>query len=638
MGVAHADQVVVGVTGRAPVSWPWRVGVVPGQAECFQYRAAVDALDESVAGGGTVVLCQVLTGTGGVGKTQLAARYARAAWQGGSVDLLVWVTAGSRAAVLAAYAQAGVEVAGADPGDPEQAAGRFLTWLETTGRRWLVVLDDLADPADVRGLWPPASARGRVLVTTRRRDAVLTGQGRRLVEVGLFTPTEAAGYLTAKLAAHHRTDQPDQIAGLAADLGYLPLALAQAAAYLIDLSLDCAGYRGRLDDRRRGLPDLVPDDSGLPDDHRATLAATWSLSVEQAGRLRPVGLARPMLELASMLDPNGIPEAVLTGPPALAYLTEYRTTGTGADGDTSGDRDRGVGAGADGGDAGDALRCLHRLSLAELDPGAPHRAVRVHNLIQRATRESLPESRRGPLARAAAAALLAAWPEIERDTALAQALRSSTSTLAGHAGAELWQPGGHRVLFRAGDSLGEAGLVKAAITYWQDLHATALRYLGPDHPETLITRHNLARWRGAAGDPAGAVAAYEELLADYQRVLGPDHPNTLITRHNLVYWRGEAGDSGWGGGRLRGAADRPAAGAGSRSPRNPDHPRQPRLLAGGGGRSGWGGGRLRGAARRLSAGAGPRPPRNPDHPSQPRLLAGARGGFRLGRWAPSRSC
>jgi hypothetical protein len=39
----------------------------------------------------------------------------------------------------------------------------------------------------------------------------------------------------------------------------------------------------------------------------------------------------------------------------------------------------------------------------------------VHNLIQRASRESLPAGRRGLLARAAADAVLAAWPEIDRD-------------------------------------------------------------------------------------------------------------------------------------------------------------------------------------------------------------------------------
>ncbi|HZM77933.1 MAG TPA: tetratricopeptide repeat protein [Candidatus Limnocylindrales bacterium] len=61
--------------------------------------------------------------------------------------------------------------------------------------------------------------------------------------------------------------------------------------------------------------------------------------------------------------------------------------------------------------------------------------------------------------------------------------------------------------------------------------------LGADHPDTLTTRHNLARWRGQAGDPAGAAAAFAELLHDRLRVLGADHPHTLTTRHNLARWR-----------------------------------------------------------------------------------------------------
>jgi len=34
----------------------------------------------------------------------------------------------------------------------------------------------------------------------------------------------------------------------------------------------------------------------------------------------------------------------------------------------------------------------------------------------------------------------------------------------------------------------------------------------------------------------------QELLTDLLRVLGPDHPDTLTTRSNLAYWRGQAGD------------------------------------------------------------------------------------------------
>ncbi|MDX6346700.1 MAG: hypothetical protein QOF84_1490 [Streptomyces sp.] len=84
------------------------------------------------------------------------------------------------------------------------------------------MLDDVTDPADLHGLWPAASPYGRTLVTTRRRDAALTGDGRRMIEVGLFTPGEATAYLTAALAARDRTEPDDQLAALALKLGYLP--------------------------------------------------------------------------------------------------------------------------------------------------------------------------------------------------------------------------------------------------------------------------------------------------------------------------------------------------------------------------------------------------------------------------------
>ncbi|GHF46074.1 hypothetical protein GCM10010359_55670 [Streptomyces morookaense] len=42
---------------------------------------------------------------------------------------------------------------------------------------------------------------------------------------------------------------------------------------------------------------------------------------------------------------------------------------------------------------------------------------------------------------------------------------------------------------------------------------------------------------------SGAATALAELLDDRVRVLGPDHPDTLNTRHNLARWRGKAGDS-----------------------------------------------------------------------------------------------
>ncbi|GCB52010.1 FxSxx-COOH system tetratricopeptide repeat protein [Streptomyces sp. NL15-2K] len=506
--------------------------MLPPRAQSFQHRAEVDQLRAAVDSGGTAVLSQVLTGTGGVGKTQLAADYARTAWDSGGVDVLVWISASSRSAIMAGYAQAGVEVLAVDPSDPEQAARAFLAWLEPKAGqkpcRWLVVLDDVADPADMRGWWPPTSPRGRVLVTTRRREAALTGAGRRLVTVGLFTPQDAAAYFTAVLAAHERHEPTDQINSLAADLGHLPLALAQAAAYIIDTNITCARYRRLLADRLRKLADLLPEPSALPDDQAVTVAATWSLSIEHADRLRPAGLARPMLQLAAMLDPNGIPSDVLTSRPALAHLTRHRTL----------DTQQPIPATTE--DAAGALHALHRLSLVTYAPGQP---VQVHGLVQRSVREQLPPELLARTVRAAADALLQAWPQTDRDFATGQRFRANTEALRSHDEHLLWSDHDvHEVLLRLGRSLGRAGLYQASTDHYRQLAATSAQRYGAGYPRTLACRGSSLAFLKVTASPAEAVAAYTELAADCARLVGPDDPTTLDARGELAAARGSGGD------------------------------------------------------------------------------------------------
>ncbi|WP_063762360.1 tetratricopeptide repeat protein [Streptomyces sp. NRRL F-5123] len=518
------------------VTWPHVVGVIPPRAGAFQDRAERARLREAVSGGGTAVLCQVLSGMGGVGKTQLAADLAEELLREEGVDLLVWLSAGSRTAIVAGLAQAGAEVCGADPGDPEQATRAFLAWLRAGPRRWLVVLDDVADPADLKGLWPPAVGHGRTVVTTRRRDAALAGGGRRVVQVGTFTPEEAATYLASALEEAGRAEPAAELSALAEDLGCLPLALSQAVAYVVDAGIPVAKYRDLLARRVRTLEEVTPD--VLPDDQPHTMAAAWELSVERADALRPYGLARPMLELASFLAPGGIPVSVLTSEPAREYLTALGRVAT-----------DGPQVTAD--DAAGALRALHRLSL--LTAPEPNEeegggTVRVHQIVQRATRDTLPSRYYGAVARGAASALVAAWPLVTRDTALTQALRACAAALIsctdGSFGKSpcLYQPDAHLLLFRTGISLGDSGQVAAAVVHFQNLAAATSRYLGHDHHDTLNARDVLAHWQGEAGDPAAAATAYAELLDDVVRVLGPDHPSTLRVRNNLAHWQGEAGD------------------------------------------------------------------------------------------------
>lgn len=185
-----------------PRPWPHRVGHVPPRAQSHLHRVQADRLRRVVAGDGAALMTQaVLTGTGGVGKTQIAADHARTAWDAGELDALVWITANNRDSIVNGLAQAGVELCRADPEDAGQAAAAFLAWLAPAPSstppasasapipasapapapapaprcRWMIVLDDVADPHDMRGLWPPASPCGRTLITTRRRDAALAG-------------------------------------------------------------------------------------------------------------------------------------------------------------------------------------------------------------------------------------------------------------------------------------------------------------------------------------------------------------------------------------------------------------------------------------------------------------------------------
>ncbi|MGW2553107.1 tetratricopeptide repeat protein, partial [Streptomyces sp. NPDC001635] len=59
------------------------------------------------------------------------------------------------------------------------------------------------------------------------------------------------------------------------------------------------------------------------------------------------------------------------------------------------------------------------------------------------------------------------------------------------------------------------------------------RILGPDHPDTLTTRNNLAHGLLGMGEYAQAVDLHRQTLEDLTRILGPDHPHTLTSRNNL---------------------------------------------------------------------------------------------------------
>ena len=60
------------------------------------------------------------------------------------------------------------------------------------------------------------------------------------------------------------------------------------------------------------------------------------------------------------------------------------------------------------------------------------------------------------------------------------------------------------------------------------------RRLGPDHPDTLTSRNNLALAYADAGRLDEAILLHEKSLEARERVLGPEHPDSLASRNNLA--------------------------------------------------------------------------------------------------------
>jgi tetratricopeptide (TPR) repeat protein len=518
-GGAQISRPAEPATGTGPA--PGRVsavrsGAVPALADGFTTRPETAPGLAVLVPGSAVALVSGAAGqpgerVGSCGKTQLAVFFAEALWRSGQVELLAWVDASSRASALSGYVEAAAAVGIEPVGPAEGVAARFTGWLAETARPWLVVLDDLRDPAGLDGLWPRGPV-GRVLITTPDEGTVSGGPGEsgvQVLPVGAFSTREALNYLMGRLAG-----DPDQRHGaidLAIALGGDPCALTHASAVLATTTQSCRDYRRHYADKCARL--AARQANGEPP---AAPAVTWLLSAERAEQLSPGGATALLLALAALLDGQAVPGPVFTTPAASKFLAD-----TGA-------------AGVDADRAWQAVRALERTGLLTIDPSATPPVVRISRLVAVLVRAAMPEQMLERAAQAAAGALLEVWPHDEPQPWLAASLLSCAAALQHTAGDRLWTAEScHPLLRKAGHSIDAARLTGPAVRYWTQLAATSDRILGPDNPHTLTIGSHLARALLAAGQAAEAVAWWQWLAAGRTRVSGPDHPGTLAARVNL---------------------------------------------------------------------------------------------------------
>jgi tetratricopeptide (TPR) repeat protein len=486
------------------------VGDIPQVPPGFQPRAGL--LAELDRGRGPVI--RAVTGIQGAGKTQLAAAYARAKLAAGW-RLIAWLNAADPVVLRAGLAALAEELGLADGrgGQDDGDAGRAVRdWLERDGRRCLVVFDNALDPDGLRPLLP-ACGSARVLITGSLRPVSSLGAG---LPVGVFSPDEALAFLA------QRTGLADTSGAraLARELGYLPLALAQAAGVIAAHDLAYWTYLGRL----RAMPPAarVTREEGQPYPHGVAEAITLSLDSVRADDR--AGADTGIMEITSVLSAGGVRRELLHDAGRAGVLT----------------------AGRDRAEVPADLVDIALARLAErslLTFSLDGETVIAHHLVRRVVRDALAhEERLTAVCRDAACVLrnrarsLVRSPDrpTVRDIAEQVAALQDAASPAGRPEGEL---AGTMLRLRSWALYFQAVLgdgAPQAISAGEAVAADSARLLGPDHPDTLASVNNLAIACQEAGRKAEAVRLHEQALAGRVRALGPEHPDTLASRNNLA--------------------------------------------------------------------------------------------------------
>ncbi len=227
-----------------------------------------------------------IAGMGGVGKTGLVTEYLhrnrnnyKTAW---------WISGENPAAD---YRDLGVSLGIVQPTDKGDVVLEVVkNWLETNSN-WILVFDNVEDQQKIAPYLPSTGKMGHILTTSRNPHT------QNCLRVDLFSMDESTHLLSLL------TNQPisDQTGKLAEALGHLPLALAQAGAYMRETKTSDADYLLIFSEERKALW----TDETAPKDYPATVGTTWNVSVKRIGQEMPEALE--LLYLSAYLAPDNIP-------------------------------------------------------------------------------------------------------------------------------------------------------------------------------------------------------------------------------------------------------------------------------------------------------------------------------------------
>jgi hypothetical protein len=249
----------------------------------------------------TTMVLTACHGLGGIGKTQVVLEFV---WQHyNQYNGVVWFNAESRERLQNDYISLGRELNIIRDDDKniiaEGLAHKVKRWLEDPSHAgWLLVYDNAENYKAISELLP--TKEGKILITSRHTADWLQG-----IPIDVFTIKESRSYIRKVLDTQISERDKMQAEKLAEILGRLPLALAQAIAYIKRNKISISRYLELYEQKKNYLL----NSKILPFNYRDSVFITWNVTM-QAIRNESI-LAASLLNICACLASNDIPNFLL---------------------------------------------------------------------------------------------------------------------------------------------------------------------------------------------------------------------------------------------------------------------------------------------------------------------------------------
>ncbi|KAF1964038.1 putative kinesin, partial [Bimuria novae-zelandiae CBS 107.79] len=503
-----------------------------------------------------------LVGLGGVGKSQLAIEHAYRTHEQSPETWVFWVHASNAARFEQSYRDIADCVKIAGRRDPQANIFKLVhDWLCDCKQRWLLVLDNVDDArfllsgqanGDGRGQttnaqvirkplreYLPHCERGSILFTTRNKEAALRlVELRDIIAVEPMDESQAIELCEKKLrtqgnSQYNRTDAAE----LAAALEYMPLAIVQAVAYILQRAPRCSitKYLDEYRKSERKKTTLLNYDEGqLQRDLEVSnsIIVTWQISFEYIQQTR--SSAADLLSLMSFFDRQGIPEALL----------QRRASQRGAQRSQkepkqdiweSDEEDDASQSSTSDDHFEDDIVALRNFCFISVDTSGT--SFEMHALVQLATRMWLEDnSKLEQWKQQFVSNLCAAFPTGEYENwAACQALYAHAKAAIGQ------QPKDESSIAEWATVLYRAAWFAERIGHITDTEMLATKamkarkkVLGQEHEDTLWSIAMVADAYSLGGRWDEAEKLRKQVMETHKKKLGADHPDTLTSMANLA--------------------------------------------------------------------------------------------------------